>query len=211
MGTMRQNDQRHRAAGDDAFKGSRPDRPRRCRRWLHTIRVPLATGRRPLGVHLFRRAPSRPLYRDSVPVGCAGNWVRHWIVPPIMAFCASGEKRVCAAAAGGLRRNARFISRTAPGTRAGCRRPGTRDESHVTAPAAPFPTVCNGHDDGAAVIESRPIARSYPLLPSIDLFVRGWHASGRPSPIQSTVILLHRRSGGNCDGSDHRQRRFSTA
>jgi hypothetical protein len=74
-----------------------------------------------------------------------------------------------------------------------------------------FPFLANDHDDGAAVIEGRHIARSYPPLPFIDLFVCGWHASGRPSPIQSTVILQHRRSGGNCDGSDNRQRRFSTA
>jgi hypothetical protein len=109
------NDQRHRAAGDDAFNGFRPDRPLRCRRWLHTIRVPLATGRCPLGVRLFHRPPSRALSRDFVPVGCAGNGARIWIVPPIMTFSAAGEKRLCAAATGGLRRNVRFISRYGPG------------------------------------------------------------------------------------------------
>ncbi len=44
-----------------------------------------------------------------------GNWARHWIVPPIMTFWATGEKRFCAAATGGLCRNARFISRYGPG------------------------------------------------------------------------------------------------
>ena len=51
----------------------------------------------------------------SVPVGCAGSWARQWNVPPIMTFSATGEKRFCAAATGGLRRNARFISRYGPG------------------------------------------------------------------------------------------------
>jgi hypothetical protein len=34
---------------------------------------------------------------------------------PIMAFCGAGEKRFCAVATGGLRRNVRFISRYGPG------------------------------------------------------------------------------------------------
>ena len=96
-------------------------------------------------VSICSRAPSRTLYRDFVPVGCIGNRARRWIVPPIMTFCATGEKRFCAAETGGLRRNARFISRAAPGTSAGSRCPGTRDESHVTAPVAPFPTVCSNY------------------------------------------------------------------
>jgi hypothetical protein len=58
-----------------------------------------------------------------------------WIVPPIMTFWATGEKRCCAAATGGLRRNARFISRTAPGYQRSLQLIRTRHETC----AAPSP------------------------------------------------------------------------
>ncbi len=64
-----------------------------------------------------------------------------------------------------------------------------------------YSTTPNDHDCGAAVIEARFIARSNPPLPPIELFfVRGRPASGRPSPIQSTAILLRCQNGGNCEG-----------
>ena len=51
-----------------------------------------------------------------------------------------------------------------------------------------------------------PLGRLFPVG-----CLSGWPASRRRSPIQSTVILRHCGSGGNHEGGDHRQRRFSTA
>ena len=64
---------------------------------------------------------------------------------------------------------------TAPGTRAGCRRPGMRGESRVTAPVAPFPTVCNGCDDRCRRERSSILKTAGRRLRSIAWFVDALH------------------------------------
>ena len=127
------NNQRHRAAGDDALNGFQPDWPLRCRRWLHTIRVPLATGRCPLGVHLFHRA-----HRPARCTGTSSPWdaraagLAIQSCRPLWRFARPARRDFVR-----QQRVASVVTRdssrgTAPGTRAGCRCPGTRDETHVT-------------------------------------------------------------------------------
>ena len=79
---------------------------------------------------------------------------------------------------------------TAPGTRAGCRRPGTRDESHVTAQVTLLPTVCNDPHHGAAGIDVDSKIGLPPPLPCMRWFCHVWlgHDSSTTRAIASSVV-----------------------
>jgi hypothetical protein len=148
----------------------RPNRPQRIATNLIPMKSVRVEYRRrsSFDIALSRRQRlDRPLRFGRLgthPPRSIGNRTRQRIVTPIMAFWVAGEKGLLASATGGLRRNARFISRSSPGYPRGLP-PPPRDETRVTTTASASFVSCSTSSPGVAISRrSRTMVRMISIL-----------------------------------------------